>query len=219
MGIVSENVRMLLKAIPQNVIVVAAVKGRTIEEVQEAIESGIKYIGENYLQDAEKKLPFIGNVVKWHFIGHLQKRKSKKIVKLFDMVETLDSFEVAREIDLEASKMNKIIPVLIEVNSGNEPQKSGLLPEDVEPFIEKVSHFKNIKIQGLMTMGPFFEDPEKLRPYFVETRKLFDSIKNKNIQNIEMKFLSMGMSSSYKIAIEEGANILRIGTLIFGPRA
>jgi pyridoxal phosphate enzyme (YggS family) len=219
MGIISYNVKKLLKETPSDITIVAAVKGRTVEEVQEAIESSIKYIGENYLQEAEKKYPLIRKVVRWHFIGHIQKRKSKKIVELFDMIETLDSIEVAEEINREASKIDKIMPVLIEVNSGREPQKSGLMPENVESFIEKVSCFRNIKIRGLMTMGPFFEDAEKLRPYFVETRKLFEDIKKKNIQNVEMEFLSMGMSSSYKVAIEEGANIIRIGTLIFGPRS
>jgi len=218
MGKISNNVKKLLKETPSDITIVAAVKGRTVEEVQEAIESGIKYIGENYLQEAEKKYPLIGKVVRWHFIGHIQKRKSKKIVELFDMVETLDSIEVAEEINREASKIDKIMPVLIEVNSGGEPQKSGLMTENVESFIEQISHFKNIKVQGIMTMGPFFEDAEKLRPYFIETRKLFEDIKKKNIQNVEMEFLSMGMSSSYKVAIEEGANIIRIGTLIFGSR-
>ena len=218
MGKISNNVKKLLKETPSDIRIVAAVKGRTVEEVQEAIESGIKYIGENYLQEAEKKYPLIGKVVRWHFIGHIQKRKSKKIVELFDMVETLDSIEVAEEINQEASKIDKIMPVLIEVNSGREQQKSGLTTENVESFIEQISHFKNIKVQGIMTMGPFFEDAEKLRPYFIETRKLFEDIKKKNIQNVEMEFLSMGMSSSYKVAIEEGANIIRIGTLIFGSR-
>ena len=218
MGKISNNVKKLLKETPSDITIVAAVKGRAVEEVQEAIESGIKYIGENYLQEAEKKYPLIGKVVRWHFIGHIQKRKSKKIVELFDMVETLDSIEVAEEINREASKIDKIMPVLIEVNSGGEPQKSGLMTENVESFIEQISHFKNIKVQGIMTMGPFFEDAEKLRPYFIETRKLFEDIKKKNIQNVGMEFLSMGMSSSYKVAIEEGANIIRIGTLIFGSR-
>ena len=218
MGKISNNVKKLLKETPSDITIVAAVKGRTVEEVQEAIESGIKYIGENYLQEAEKKYPLIGKVVRWHFIGHIQKRKSKKIVELFDMVETLDSIEVAEEINREASKIDKIMPVLIEVNSGREQQKSGLMTENVESFIEQISHFKNIKVQGIMTMGPFFEDAEKLRPYFIETRKLFEDIKKKNIQNVEMEFRSMGMSSSYKVAIEEGANIIRIGTLIFGSR-
>jgi len=218
MGKISNNVKKLLKETPSDITIVAAVKGRTVEEVQEAIESGIKYIGENYLQEAEKKYPLIGKVVRWHFIGHIQKRKSKKIVELFDMVETLDSIEVAEEINQEASKIDKIMPVLIEVNSGRELQKSGLMTEDLLSFVEKVSCFRNIKIRGLMTMGPFFEDPGKLRPCFIETRKLFEDIKKKNIQNVEMELLSMGMSSSYKVAIEEGANIIRIGTLIFGSR-
>ena len=136
MGKISNNVKKLLKETPSDITIVAAVKGRTVEEVQEAIESGIKYIGENYLQEAEKKYPLIGKVVRWHFIGHIQKRKSKKIVELFDMVETLDSIEVAEEINREASKINKIMPVLIEVNSGREQPKSGLMTENVESFIE-----------------------------------------------------------------------------------
>jgi len=219
MGIISYNVKKFLKEIPSDIMLVVAVKGRTVEEVQEAIESGIKYIGENYLQEAERKYPLIGKVVRWHFIGHIQKRKSKKIVELFDMVETLDSIEIAEELDSASLQFGKVTPVLVEINSGREPQKSGLMPENVESFIKKVSRFRNIKIRGLMTMGPFFGNTEKLRPYFIETRKLFEDIKKKNIQNVEMEFLSMGMSSSYKVAIEEGANIIRIGTLIFGPRS
>jgi len=219
MGIISYNVKKFLKEIPSDITLVVAVKGRTVEEVQEAIESDIKYIGENYLQEAERKYPLIGKVVRWHFIGHIQKRKSKKIVELFDMVETLDSIEIAEELDSASLQFGKVTPVLVEINSGREPQKSGLMPENVESFIKKVSRFRNIKIRGLMTMGPLFGNTEKLRPYFIETRKLFEDIKKKNIQNVEMEFLSMGMSSSYKVAIEEGANIIRIGTLIFGPRS
>jgi len=219
MGIISYNVKKFLKEIPSDIMLVVAVKGRTVEEVQEAIESGIKYIGENYLQEAERKYPLIGKVVRWHFIGHIQKRKSKKIVELFDMVETLDSIEIAEELNSASLQFGKVTPVLVEINSGREPQKSGLMPENVESFIKKVSRFRNIKIRGLMTMGPLFGNTEKLRPYFIETRKLFEDIKKKNIQNVEMEFLSMGMSSSYKVAIEEGANIIRIGTLIFGPRS
>jgi len=219
MGIISYNVKKFLKEIPSDITLVVAVKGRTVEEVQEAIESGIKYIGENYLQEAERKYPLIGKVVRWHFIGHIQKRKSKKIVELFDMVETLDSIEIAEELNSASLQFGKVTPVLVEINSGREPQKSGLMPENVESFIKKVSRFRNIKIRGLMTMGPLFGNTEKLRPYFIETRKLFEDIKKKNIQNVEMEFLSMGMSSSYKVAIEEGANIIRIGTLIFGPRS
>ena len=218
MGIISYNVKKFLKEIPSDITLVVAVKGRTVEEVQEAIESGIKYIGENYLQEAERKYPLIGKVVRWHFIGHIQKRKSKKIVELFDMVETLDSIEIAEELNSASLQFGKVTPVLVEINSGREPQKSGLMPENVESFIKKVSRFRNIKIRGLMTMGPLFGNTEKLRPYFIETRKLFEDIKKKNIQNVEMEFLSMGMSSSYKVAIEEGANIIRIGTLIFGSR-
>lgn len=213
-----ENVKKILREIPQDVILVAAVKGRKIEEVQEAIDGGIRFLGENYLQEAEKKFTHIETSVKWHFIGHIQRRKCKRITEIFDMVETLDSLEIAKELNSALKVVNKIMPALIEVNSGREPQKSGLMIEDVFPFIEEVSEFNNLKIKGLMTMGPFLEEPEKLRPYYVATRKIFEEIKSKNISNVEIKYLSMGMSSSYKIAIEEGANIIRVGTLIFGPR-
>jgi len=134
------------------------------------------------------------------------------------MIETVDSIKLAKEIDKQAKKNNKIMPVLIEINSGREPQKFGVMPENTEKLIEEISSLPNIKIMGLMTMGPRFGEPEKARPYFKETKKIFDKIKTANIPNVEMKYLSMGMSNSYKIAIEEGANMVRIGTKIFGKR-
>jgi pyridoxal phosphate enzyme (YggS family) len=213
-----ENVKKILHEIPQDVIIIAAVKGRTVEEVQEAIDGGIRFLGENYLQEAEKKFQHIGTSVKWHFIGRIQRRKCKRIAEIFDMVETLDSLEIAMELNSALKVVNKIMPALIEVNSGREPQKSGLMTENVLPFVKEVSEFNNLKIKGLMTMGPFLGEPEKLRPYYIATRKIFEEVKSKNFSNVEMKYLSMGMSSSYKIAIEEGANIIRIGTLIFGSR-
>ncbi|MBU1147423.1 MAG: YggS family pyridoxal phosphate-dependent enzyme, partial [Candidatus Omnitrophica bacterium] len=153
----------------------------------------------------------IGNKAKWHFIGHLQKNKVKKAVKIFDMIETVDSLELAQEIDKACFKEKKIMPVLIEVNSGREKQKFGVFPEDVEELIGNISQLKNINVMGLMTMGPMSGDPEDARPYFVETKKIFDRIRT-------LKYLSMGMSNSCKIAIEEGANIIRVGTKIFGER-
>ncbi len=213
-----ENAKRILSELPEGVELVAAAKTRTADEIKEAIRAGVKIIGENYLQEAEDVFPEIGRIVKWHFIGAIQKRKVKKIVELFDMVETLGSEEIAFEMEKRAAQRNKNIPVLIEINSGKEPQKAGIFPENAINFIEKVHNLSHLHIMGLMTMGPLLENPEDLRPYFRLTKELFETVKDRNIPNVEMRYLSMGMSASYKVAIEEGANIVRIGTLIFGPR-
>ena len=217
MGI-REKIEKILREIPDGVILIAATKGRTSEEINEAIEAGIEIIGENYVQEAEKKFKIIGRKVKWHMIGHLQTNKVKKAIEIFDMIETVDSEKLAREIDKEAKKRNIVFPVLIEINSGREKQKSGVFPEDAEKLIYEISNYENIKIEGLMTMGPFVKNPEDIRPYFRLTKELFEKFKDLNLPNVEMKYLSMGMSDTWKIAIEEGANIIRIGTAIFGPR-
>jgi len=216
---IKENVKALLAELPEGVHLEAACKGRNVEEILEAIEGGVKIIGENYVQEAEAAFNIIGRTARWHFIGHLQKNKLKRALRIFDMIETLDSLGLAEEMDKLASKEGKVVEVLIEVNSGREPQKSGVFPDKVEDFIMKVAGFQRIKIMGLMTMGPVVSSPEKIRPYFSETRRIFERIKNNlKLPNLEMKYLSMGMSDTYKIAVEEGANIVRIGTLIFGPR-
>jgi pyridoxal phosphate enzyme (YggS family) len=217
MGI-KENIQQLLKELPGGVELVAAAKARTAEEVLQAVDSGIKTIGENYVQEAERAYPVVGNKAKWHMIGHLQKNKVKKAVKLFDMIETVDSADIAREIDKRCAQIGKVMPVLVEINSGREKQKSGVLPENAEPLIKEISSLPNIKVMGLMTMGPRFGNPEDSRPYFITTRKIFDRIKALGLPNIEMRYLSMGMTNSYPIALEEGANMVRIGTKIFGER-
>jgi pyridoxal phosphate enzyme (YggS family) len=217
---IKENVKKILDELPENVELVAAAKARTSEEIEEAIEAGIKIVGENYIQEAQRAWAVIGKKVKWHFIGHLQKNKVKKAVKIFDMIETVDSYDLAQEINKRCSQISKMMPVLIEVNSGREKQKFGVFPEDVLNLIKEISDFSNIKVIGLMTMGPRFGNPEDSRPYFIETRKIFEKIKGLNLPNIEMRYLSMGMTNSYQIAIEEKANMMvRIGTLIFGKRS
>jgi pyridoxal phosphate enzyme (YggS family) len=215
---IKENVARIFNELPPSVSLVSAAKGRSVSEIKEAIEAGVKIIGENYVQEAEKAFLKIGNIVKWHFIGHLQKNKVKKAVNIFNMIETVDSFELAEEINKRSSEASKVMLILLEINSGSEVQKFGVLPEDAESLIRKISELKSVKILGLMTMGPFSDDAETVRPFFVKTRKLFDKIKTLNIPNVEMKILSMGMSDSYKIAIQEGANLVRIGTKIFGER-
>ena len=215
---IKKRAENLLSQIPEGVILVAATKTRTPEEIVEAIEGGIEIVGENYVQEAEEKFKVIGRKVKWHMIGHLQRNKVKKAIEIFDMVETVDSFSLAKEIDKYAERKGIIYPVLIEINSGREEQKSGVHPENVFSLIEEISKLKNIKVEGLMTMGPFVKNPEDIRPYFRLTREIFEELKEKNYPNVEMKYLSMGMSDTWEIAIEEGANIIRVGTLIFGPR-
>jgi len=215
---IRENVKKLLNEIPKGIELVAAAKTRTPEEVLEAVEAGIRIVGENYVQEAIRARDVVGNRARWHFIGHLQKNKVKKAVSIFDMIETVDSFELAKEIDKYCKRVGKVMPVLVEVNSGREPQKFGVMPEETEGLIRAISRFDNIKVMGLMTMGPRFGDPEESRPYFRETKRIFDNLKKAHIPNVEMRYLSMGMSNSYNIAIEEGANIVRIGTKIFGER-
>lgn len=215
---IADNVKKILEELPEGVRLVAAAKTRTTGEIRQAVEAGIKLIGENYVQEAEEAFAGIGHQVKWHFIGHLQRNKVKKAVEIFDMIETLDTLPLAQEIDKRCAGLGKIMPVLIEINSGREPQKFGVLPEDAEALIREVSTLEHIGIRGLMTMGPIFGDPEDARPYFVETRQVFDRIKTLDIPGVVMADLSMGMTNSFRVAIQEGANLVRIGTRIFGPR-
>lgn len=215
---IKENIRRILEELPEGVELEAAAKARTPEEILEAIEAGLTIIGENYVQEAEKAFKVIGKRAKWHMIGHLQRNKAKKAVKVFDMIETVDSMKLAGEIDKSCQKIDKIMPVLIEINSGTEEQKAGVMPDDVIPLIQEMRGLQNIKIMGLMTMGPFSGDPEEARPYFQKTREIFENLKDMSIPDVEMKILSMGMSNSYRVAVEEGANLVRIGTRIFGER-
>jgi pyridoxal phosphate enzyme (YggS family) len=215
---IKENVRAILRGLPEGVELEAACKTRTAGQIAEAVEAGVRIVGENYVQEAEEIFEVIGKRVRWHFIGHLQTNKIKKAVKIFDMIETVDSLRLAGEINKVCAGENKTLEVLLEINSGREKQKFGVLPEEAKELIMDISSLNNIKIMGLMTMGPMAGDPEEARPYFKETKKLFDEIRVLNIPNIEMKYLSMGMSNSYRVAIEEGANIVRIGTGIFGGR-
>ena len=218
MGKIYDNVKALLHELGDNVLLLLAVKGRSVEEVKEAISAGAKLFGENYLQEGEEKIKAIGHAVEWHFIGSIQKKKIKKIVELFDVIESVDSFETAAMIDRASLLLGKKMPVLIEVNSGRESQKSGAMPEDVEIIANQINTLPNVLLFGLMTMGPNVKNPEDLRRYFRETHELFADLDKKGMFHTNKPIISMGMSDSYKIAIEEGANLVRIGTLVFGPR-
>ena len=219
MGSITENVKKLLAEIPPGVEVVAAAKTRSAAEIRQALEAGIRIIGENYVQEAEAAWREVGDKAQWHFIGHLQKNKVKKAVEICDMIETVDSLDIAAEIDKRSSQAGKIIQVLIEINSGREPQKAGVYPENARNLVEQMAALKNIRVMGLMTMGPVTGLAEEYRPYFKETRRVFEDLKQHPVPGTDMKYLSMGMTDSYRVAIEEGANIVRIGSLIFGARA
>lgn len=207
-----------MNELPPGVMLVAAAKTRHAGEIQRALDAGVKNIGENYVQEAVDAFNVIGHKAVWHFIGHLQKNKVKKAVEIFDFIQTVDSYELAEEIDKRCARISRVMSVLVEINSGEEEQKFGVLPDDAIALVKEISAFRNIKVLGLMTMGPRFGNPEDSRPYFIATRKIFEKIKQLDIPNVEMKYLSMGMTNSYKIAIAEGANIVRIGSKIFGAR-
>lgn len=213
-----EAVGVIKREIPSHVILLAAAKTRTLEEVEAVIDAGVTHIGYNYIQESLPIIEAIGNRATWHMIGHLQRNKVKIAVDHFDMIETLDSWELAQRLDRYCEDKHTKLPVLLEINSGREANKTGVPPEHIDELIEMVSKLRFIQIKGLMTMGPRFGDPEDSRPYFQITRRVFERISSRHIPNVEMEYLSMGMSNSYQIAIEEGANIIRIGTRLFGQR-
>ncbi len=222
MGI-KENYLKIKSELPEYVKIIVAAKLRTPEEVKEAIFAGAEFIGENYVQEAERVYNALGEVakrVRWHFIGILQKNKINKILNIFDLIQTVDSYEVAESINKRAEKLNKSVPVFIEINIGSEITKAGVRPdyEAVKELAINISRLKYLKLEGLMTMGPLSVEPQSLRVYFRKTKEFFERLKSLNFPNINMQYLSMGMSDSYKIAIEEGANMIRLGTAIFGKR-
>ena len=223
MSVISENVARLLAELPAGVRLVAAAKTRSPDEVLEAVAAGVAIVGENYVQEAERARAVVNDsagvgdsAVRWHLIGHLQRNKAARAVRAFDLIETVDSVALAVAIDGACSRIGKVMPVLVEVNSGREPGKSGVHPEAVVDLVREVSALRSVEVVGLMTMGP--ADIALVRPCFAETHRLFDEIAALNLPRVTMQHLSMGMSASYRIAIEEGANVVRLGTAIFGER-
>lgn len=227
---IRENYQKIRSEVPSHVRIIAAAKTRTPAEVQELIEAGATDIGENYVQETEDMVQSLGSAiskkVNWHMIGHLQKNKINKALPVFNLIQTVDSLKLARDIDKRVEKAGKnFISILLEINIGSEFSKDGIQPdehENFEDFMEKlaidISYLSHIHLEGLMTMGPRFENPEKFRLFFRRTKKLFDRLSKLNLKRMNMKYLSMGMTNSYKVAIEEGANLVRIGTAIFGQR-
>ena len=214
---ISENVIKIIQELPPGVRLLAATKSRTVEEILEAINAGVDLIGENYVQEALQKYEKIGNKVEWHFIGHLQKNKVKKALQIFDVIETVDNVELAKEIDKRAKNMEKIAFVMIEINSAREPQKAGVMPEYALDLADEIYSLEHLQLIGVMTMGPVVDEPEEIRPYFRNTKEIFDELRY-IYGDEQIKYLSMGMTHTWRVAVEEGANIVRIGTGIFGPR-
>lgn len=205
---------------PDAVRLVAVSKTKPIELVREAIEAGLDIIGENYIQEAREKFNALGTLqVSWHFIGHLQTNKAKYAVRMFDLIHTVDSLSLAMELNKQAAKIGKIQEILIQVNIAGEIKKSGVSGTDTLALVEAVAPLGNLRIKGLMTMPPFFDDPDRVRPFFSALRRLRDDIRGINIPNVIMEELSMGMTGDFEAAIGEGATLVRIGTALFGRRA
>lgn len=211
-----ENSKLKRKiAIDEPITLVAVTKNHGADLMREAIDQGITDIGENRIQEATEKFSVLNREVKKHLIGHLQTNKAKQAVRIFDLIHSVDSEHLAAAIDKAANFAEKIQDILIQVNLAKEDSKSGVYKENLKSLIDKVDALKNLRLRGLMLIAPNYSDVEKCRPLFAEMRKIFDEIKV-NRQNFD--FLSMGMTNDYKIAIEEGANVVRIGTAIFGAR-
>ncbi len=203
---------------PDEIILVGVTKTFSLESIVTALNAGLSDIGESRLQEAEYKFPRVPPGVTKHFIGHLQGNKVRKAVALCDMVQSVDSLKIAGKISDAAASAGKAIPVLIEILT-DEEKEFGVRPAELADFLRSASDMKGIRIQGLMTVGPQEANPEGSRPLFRDIKRVFDSIPSMRIKNVEMRYLSMGMSSDFAVAIEEGASMVRVGTAIFGKRA
>lgn len=205
---------------PEEITLVAVTKTIDVDIMNQAIKLGIKNIGENRVQEIQRKHDLVidSEKLNWHMIGHLQSNKVKYIIDKVSLIHSLDRISLAKELQKRAKQINKCIDTLIQVNISEEQTKFGLKKDEVIKFIESVSKYNNIKIKGLMTIAPYHENSENTRYVFKQLKELSESIEAKKYKNIEMKYLSMGMTNDYEIAIEEGANIVRIGTGLFGKR-
>jgi len=204
---------------PQSIRLVTVSKTMSTKRVKEAIDAGVEILGENYIQEAREKIDrFSSYPVSWHFIGHLQTNKAKYAVRLFDLIHSVDSLKLAVELNKQAKKIDKVQDILIQVNAGQEVSKTGASPEEAFDLIKNIDRLDNLCLRGLMTMPPFFNAPQKVRPYFSSLCDLRDRIKAVIQTSIPMNELSMGMTNDFEVAIEEGATLLRIGTAIFGER-
>jgi hypothetical protein len=204
---------------PGSVKLVAVSKGKPASLTREAFEAGHLVFGENYLQEAEEKIAQLGKGPSWHFIGHLQSNKAGAAARLFDCIETIDRLKLAQALEKQLARLERKIAVLVQVNVGREPQKSGILPEEAEKLLRALQDFSHLEVRGLMTIPPYFPEPEKTRPYFRELKGLAVLLEEKGLLGRRYPTeLSMGMSDDFEVAIEEGATLVRVGTALFGAR-
>lgn len=204
---------------PEDITVIAVSKTVDAEQAREAVENGLINLGENRVQELVNKYEQLSDIdVKWHLIGHLQKNKVKYIIDKAELIHSVEDLDLAKEINKRALQHNIIASVLIELNIGEEESKFGIDENSVYDFVKSMEQFDNIRVLGLMTVAPFAENPEDIRWVFKKMKEIFDKISVMNLKNSEMKYLSMGMTNDFEIAIEEGTNIIRIGTAIFGAR-
>ena len=203
---------------PYEIRLLGAAKSQSIDAIQAAVAAGVTLIGENYVQEAQAKKRAIAQTIEWHMIGHLQRNKAKLAVELFDVIESVDSFELAREIDKQGRKKGKKVRAFLEVNLGGEESKSGLAKDNVLDLLKAVAELSHLQIEGLMSVPPLKENPEEVRPYFRQLLELQLKLRQEQLPNVDLKELSMGMTHDYVVAVEERATIVRIGTALFGPR-
>jgi pyridoxal phosphate enzyme (YggS family) len=202
-----------------SVRLVAVSKTIAADIVKEAIEAGVTILGENYVQEARDKFKALAQYpVSWHFIGHLQSNKARHAVRLFDLIHSVDSLKLAHELDKQAGKLEKIQQILVQVNISAEDTKSGISTDEAPRLIAEISRLKNLAVKGLMTMPPYFYQPQKVQPFFAALRELRDQISEQILPNVSLDELSMGMTGDFEVAIKEGATLVRIGTAIFGER-
>ncbi len=202
---------------PSSIRILAAAKSQDIESIRAAIAAGVSLVGENYVQEAEVAKRAVSAAAEWHMIGHLQRNKCKAAIALFDLIESLDSIALARELDKEGRKAAKQIRAFVEINLAGEESKTGVAKNQFVALLEEAAKLAHLRIEGLMTVPPLGK-PEDARPYFRELRETLDRVRELRLPNVDLKELSMGMSQDYGVAIEEGATIVRIGTALFGPR-
>lgn len=208
----------VLRRLPPQVTLVVAAKGRSPEEIRAAIQAGIHHVGENYVQEAEGKRRAVPEPATWHMIGRLQRNKARRALEVFDWLQTLDSLSLADRLERLLAQQDRVLPVLIQVNIGREPQKAGVLPEKLPEFARGLAELPHLAVRGLMAIPPVPERPEDSRPHFRAMRRLFQALQAEGIPGVKMEVLSMGMSADWEVAIEEGATMIRLGTLLFGPR-
>lgn len=201
-----------------DVLLVAVTKNHDIYAMREAIDAGVTDIGENRIQEAKEKFETLDRQVTWHLIGHLQTNKAKQAVKMFDLIHSVDTLHLAEAIDKAAAGIGKVQKVLVQVNLAQEESKSGIYEDELMDLLHKVDEMENLQLMGLMCIAPNYKDVEECRPLFAKMRKIFDKVKEISWQTANIKYLSMGMTHDYTIAVEEGANVVRVGTGIFGPR-